>query len=103
MIEAIKYVFEKKTGKKNKVCYLALFTIYCIRKKKYFKALDPALDPDILEIWQNQGKLPKQSEIYIKYRKVPEKSAEARSSKIIDEQNNKIKVYLTKNYPKIFS
>ena len=101
MIEAIKYVFEK-TQDRCRACYLALYTTYCIRKKKYFKALDPALDPKILDVWQKEGYLPKQSEIYLRYKKVSEKSAEARSSNIIDDLNKKIKTYLVKQYPKLF-
>jgi len=101
MVEAIKYVFEKIQDR-CRACYLALYTIYCIRKKKYFKALDPALDPEILDVWQKEGYLPKQSEIYLKYYNVSEKSAEARSSSIINDLNKKIKAYLVKQYPKLF-
>ncbi|MCL2443819.1 MAG: hypothetical protein FWD13_10210 [Treponema sp.] len=107
MVEGIKYVFEEECINKTRDCYRTLFTIYCIRKKKYFGALDEVLDQKILEKWKKEGKLPKQSEVYKKYREsqksnISDKSAEARSSNIIDELNDKINKYLKRKYPKLF-
>jgi hypothetical protein len=105
MIEGINCVIDKRQDR-SRDCYRALFTVYCIRKKKYFAALDPVLDQEILGIWKENGKIPKQSAVYMAYhknKKLADKSAESRSSNIIDDLNKRIKKYLYNKYPDFFS
>jgi len=92
--EAIKFALEKR-HEKVRDCYMALFTLYCI--KKNLRELYPILDKEIIDAFHRDGKKPKQYEIYMKYHpEVDKKSAEAEASTNRKEFLKDIETYLKK-------
>lgn len=102
IIEAINHYFIKRQDR-NRDCYRALFTVDCIRKKVYFKALYNILDKNIIDEWQNNNIKPELYATYQKYHQVPKESANSRTSNILDEINKTLNKYLVKKYPKLFT
>jgi ribosomal protein L13E len=99
ILEAVEYLLSKKQ-QRARGCYRALFTLHCIENYKDFEGLYTVLDKEVLEDLQKDGKEPNQYEIYMKYHpKAKQKSAEAESSKNLNEFLEDIKAYLkSKNY-----
>jgi len=103
IIEAINFYFEKKKRKPRLVaCHKALYTVSCIKKNNYFKALYCVLDQEIIDRWQRNDDIPELYAIYQRYHQVPKNSASSRSANILDEINKEIIKYLVNNYSKIF-
>jgi len=59
---------------KMKPFYRALFTMRCVKEIKNYQRLMPALNGEILEMFQKNGKLPAQYEIYMKYHPLERKN-----------------------------
>jgi hypothetical protein len=79
---------------RTRECYRSLFTAYCINNSKDFEVLAPLLDREILE-HQNDGKKPKQYEIYMRHHPEAEKkSAEAIAAKMTKDFLEKLKTAL---------
>ena len=92
--EAIKSVLSKKQ-KRSRECYKALFTLYCIENIKNYEGLANVLDGNILEMCKEDGKKPKQYEIYQKYHpKARKNSADTMASKNLKELISDIEIYL---------
>jgi hypothetical protein len=68
---------------KTEPFYRALFTIRFIKNNKNYERFRPILDAEILEIYEQNGKIPAQYEIYMKYHPNAEKStAETNASQM---------------------
>jgi len=102
-INALETVLEtvlNEYQEKTKPFYRALFTILYIKNNKDYKKIKPILSAEILEMFEQNGKIPTQYEIYMKYHPGAKKStAETNASQMSKKFYADINKAIEEKYP----